>query len=158
LKSEFSMPALKNPRHERFAQEMMRAAEPAAAYRFAGYKSEGALAEARASRLLQNATVAARIVELQTTPENALTVAEVTTATAIIEFEEARKLALKKGQASAAVSATLAKAKLACLFAKKPESTTKRTVGFDGNYNEAARRIAFLLHLAAEETSDEHKR
>lgn len=152
------MPALKNPRHERFAQELARAADTAAAYRSAGYQSEGSAAEAAASRLLQNATVAARINELQTTPENALTVPEVTTARAIIEFEEARKLALENGQASAAVSATLAKAKLAGLFAKKPESTTKRAVGFDGNYNEAARRIAFLLHLAVEETSDEHKR
>lgn len=163
------MRALKNHRHERFAQELARTADPAAAYRSAGYRSDGAVAETRASRLLQNASVATRIAELRTTPATAMPAPEVTPATAVpvpeitpatatIEFEAARKLALEKGQASAAVSATLAKAKLAGLFAKKSESTTKRAVGFDGNYNEAARRILLLLRLAENETSDGHKR
>jgi len=158
------MPALKNPRHERFAQAMARTADTAAAYRSAGYQSKGSAAQAAASRLLQDATVAARIAELRTMPAITLTlpevpttVPEVTTATAIVEFEKARKLALKKGQASAAVSATLAKAKLAGLLNKKPENTTRRAVGFDGNYNEAARRILLLLRLAENETSDGDK-
>src|SRR5215831_1707389 len=142
------MPALKNPRHERFAQAMARTADTAAAYRSAGYQSKGSAAQAAASRLLQDATVAARIAELRTMPAITLTLPEVPTTVAIVEFEKARKLALKKGQASAAVSATLAKAKLAGLLNKKPENTTRRAVGFDGNYNEAARRILLLLRLA----------
>jgi hypothetical protein len=150
-----AMPALKNPRHERFAQAVARGADAAAAYQSAGYESKGSAAKAAASRLLRNADVSARIAKLRTTPENALTVAEVTAATAIIELEDARQLALKKGQASAAVSATMAKAKLAGLLSDKPESTPKRATGFDGNYNEAVRRISLLLRLAANETSDE---
>ena len=84
--------------------------------------------------------------------------AEVTVATAIGEFEKARLLALKKGQAAAAVSATMAKAKLAGLLAEKPESKLERPAAFDGNYTEAARRIAFLLRLAEDETADGNKR
>jgi len=82
---------------------------------------------------------------------------EMTTAQAIHEFEEARLLALKKGQAAAAVSATMAKAKLAGLLAENPENTPEREITFDGNYTDAARRIAFLLRLAEDETSNEQK-
>ena len=39
-------------------------------------------------------------------------------------------------------------------MAAKPE----RVVRFDGNYAEAARRVALLLRLAANETSDGNKR
>jgi hypothetical protein len=155
------MPALKNPRHERFAQEIACAASPADAYKSAGYESDGRFAEAAAARLLKNTDVAARIAELKAAPATVVTTAttaEVTAATAIGEFEEARLLALKKGQAAAAVSATMAKAKLASLFAEKPEAKPERAVRFDGNYTEAARRIAFLLRLAEDETADGNKR
>jgi hypothetical protein len=83
---------------------------------------------------------------------------ELTTASAIREFEEARLLALEKGQAAAAVSATMAKAKLAGLLTENPGSRPERVLGFDGNYAEAARRIAYLLDLAADETADGNKR
>jgi hypothetical protein len=155
------MPALKNPRHEWFAQEIARAASPADAYKSAGYESDGRFAEAGAARLLKNTDVAARIAELKAAPATVVataTSAEVTVATAIGEFEEARLLALKKGQAAAAVSATMAKAKLAGLLAEKPESKFERPAGFDGSYTEAARRIAFLLRLAEDETADGNKR
>jgi len=161
------MPVLKNARHERFAQAVARAEGAAAAYRSAGYEAEGGGAKTGVARLLRNAAVAARIAELQATPATTvataeITIAEVTTvevtaARAIREFEEARLLALKKGQAAAAVSATMAKAKLAGLLAEKPENTPQRPAGFDGNYTEAARRIAFLLRLAEDETSNEQK-
>jgi hypothetical protein len=155
------MPALKNPRHEWFAQEIARAVSPADAYKSAGYESDGRFAEAGAARLLKNTDVAARIAELKAAPVTVVataTSAEVTVATAIGEFEEARLLALKKGQAAAAVSATVAKAKLAGLLAEKRESKLERPAGFDGNYTEAARRIAFLLRLAEDETADGNKR
>jgi hypothetical protein len=152
------MPALKNLRHERFAQAMARNVDARAAYRSAGYSCKHGAAEARASRLVRNAAVVARVSELRTTPVAALAIPEVTTAGAIIEIEEARQLALTKGQASAAVSATMAKAKLAGLLTEKPENERKRATGFDGNYTEAARRVALLLRLAANETSNGHKR
>jgi hypothetical protein len=75
----------------------------------------------------------------------------------IREFEQARLLALKKGQASAAVTATMAKAKLAGLLKERPESNPESAEKFDGNYTEAARRIALLLRLAADETASEQK-
>jgi hypothetical protein len=157
------MPALKNPRHERFAQAVARAVDAAAAYQSAGYDAEGGAAEAGASRLLRNAAVAARIAELQATPATAVAATEVmptevTTAQAVREFEEARLLALQKGQAAAAVSATMAKVKLAGLLAERPENKPASPTKFDGNYTEAARRIAFLLRLAAKETSSGQKR
>jgi hypothetical protein len=155
------MPALKNPRHERFAREIARAVSPADAYKSAGYESDGRFAEAGAARLLKNTDVADRIAELKAAPATVVatpTSVEVTVATAIGEFEEARLLALKKGQAAAAVSATMAKAKLAGVIAEKPESKLERPAGFDGGYTEAARRIAFLLRLAEDETADGNKR
>ncbi len=83
---------------------------------------------------------------------------EVTVATTLGELEEARKIALAKGQAAAAVSATLAKAKIAGLSDSRVENETPRPVAFQGSLSDAARRIAFLLHLASNEAADESKR
>jgi hypothetical protein len=151
------MTVLKNPRHERFAQAMVHAVDAAAAYRSAGYDSKRAAAKTGASRLLRNAAVTARIAELRTMPAAPITVADVTTTNTINEFEEARRLALDKGQASAAVTATMAKAKLAGLFSEKPEGKATPPPKFDGNYAEAARRITLLLRLAANQTSEGQK-
>jgi len=152
------MPTVKNLRHERFAQAMTGAVDTASADPSAGHDLEGGAAEARASRLQKKAVVAVRIAEPQAMPATAVSTMELTTTQAICEFEQARQLALKKGQASAAVSATMAKAKLAGLLTGKPENKPARVTGFDGNYTEAARRISLLLRLAANETSDGHKR
>jgi len=107
---------------------------------------------------MQNTAVTKRIAEPHTKPAIIRTTAQMTTEKAIRELEKARKLAIKKGQAAAAVSATIAKAKLAGLLTDKPESKPVRTIGFDGNYTEAARRVALLLRLAAKEKSDETQR
>jgi hypothetical protein len=152
------MPPLNNFRHERFAQALAQNADAVAAYRSAGYSAAGDAAGARASRLLNDTAVAARIAELQTASSAAATPMEVTTANAIREFEEARLLAIKKGQASAAVTATMAKARLAGLLAGTPEGKPAPAAKFDGNYTDAARRIAFLLRLSANETSDGQQR
>jgi hypothetical protein len=164
------MPALKNKRHELFAQAIAHAADPADAYRSAGYDVTVCSAEAGAMRLRKNPTVAARIAELGMTPAPAYAgdsgaVAETTgtsdtsnaapaapsVASALRELEEARKVAIAKGQAAAAISAIMAKAKLAGLLAERPDSAPPQPTAFDGNYTEAARRIAFLLRLAEEE-------
>jgi phage terminase small subunit len=55
------MPALKNTRHERFAQELAKGSSQAEAYSAAGYEPS----EQNASRLTRNDKVAARIAELQ---------------------------------------------------------------------------------------------
>ena len=78
----------------------------------------------------------------------ATTIAEVTPDNMIGELERARSLAIKRGQASAAVTASLAKARLAGLLNERGESNAESPAKFDGNYVEAARRISLLLRLA----------
>lgn len=55
------MPALKNAKHERFAQELAKGKNQADAYAEAGY----APSEPHASRLASNGKVAARVAEIQ---------------------------------------------------------------------------------------------
>jgi ribonucleotide reductase alpha subunit len=55
------MPALKNARHERFAQELAKGAAASHAYAAAGYKPS----DQAASRMTRNIKVAARIEELK---------------------------------------------------------------------------------------------
>lgn len=59
------MPPLNNPRHEVFCIEYRRDLCGRKAYRKAGYKAAGNAADANASRLLRNAKVQARLLELQ---------------------------------------------------------------------------------------------
>ena len=61
------MPVLQNSRHERFAQEIMKGRFQCDAYRAAGYQvKDDATARANASRLLTNANIRDRIIELNT--------------------------------------------------------------------------------------------
>jgi hypothetical protein len=78
----------------------------------------------------------------------ASTIAEVAPDNMIRELELARSVAMERGQASAAVTATLAKARLAGLLNDRGESNAEPAAKFDGNYAEAARRISLLLRLA----------
>lgn len=55
------MPALDNPKHERFAQELAKGKSQAQAYAEAGYKPS----EPNASRLTSNDKVASRVREIQ---------------------------------------------------------------------------------------------
>lgn len=60
------MPKLKNAKHEKFAQEYVRDPNMTRAYKAAGYSAKSDdVACACASRLLNNARVAARVAELQ---------------------------------------------------------------------------------------------
>lgn len=67
------MPALSNPKHERFAQALAKGMTQAEAYADAGYKQS----EPNASRLTSNDKVQARLAELQ---ERAAVRAEITVA------------------------------------------------------------------------------
>jgi hypothetical protein len=86
-------------------------------------------------------------------PPGAATLAEATPENLFREFEHARVLAYKKGQAHAMVTATMAKARLAGVFHDKADPVPATPAKFDGNYAEAARRVAFLMRLAAHENS-----
>jgi len=98
------MSPLSNSRHEKFAQELA-TGRSADAYKRAGYKAN----YGNCIRLKGNERVAARITELKSVGAAR---AEVTIASLVCELDEARTEALRLGQASAAVSATMGKAKI----------------------------------------------
>jgi len=98
------MPVLRNPRHEKFAQEIAKAKTATAAMAAAGYSDPR-----NSTRLMKNDEIRRRIEELK---ERGAARAEVSVASLLGELEEARQLALKLGQASAAVAATMGKAKI----------------------------------------------
>jgi hypothetical protein len=118
------MPALKNPRHEAFAQAVARGMSAAAAYGQVGFKPH----RANAATLARKEHISVRVAELQ---EEQLAIHQQATAAAaankqvtieslIAEAEAARAKAMsEKGGAAAAVSALTAKAKLAGMWREK---------------------------------------
>lgn len=98
------MPVLRNSRHEKFAQEMAKAKTATAAMAAAGYSDPR-----NSTRLTKNDEIRRRIEELK---ERGAARAEVTVASLLGELEEARLLALKLGQASAAAQCSMGKAKI----------------------------------------------
>jgi phage terminase small subunit len=112
------MPALQNPKHERFAQELAKGKSQAEAYAEAGYKPS----IPHASRLATNGNVQARVAEIQ---DRATIRTEITLASLMEEAAEIQAAALKANQHSAAVAALTAKAKLAGLWIDKAENTNR---------------------------------
>jgi hypothetical protein len=118
------MPALKNPRHEAFAQALARGISAAGAYGQVGFKPH----RANAATLARKEHISVRVAELQ---EEQLAIHQQATAAAaankqvtieslIAEAEAARAKAMsEKGGAAAAVSALTAKAKLAGMWREK---------------------------------------
>ena len=99
------MPILANPRHEAFAQELAAGHSAVEAYKRAGYKPN----YGNCSRLKGKESIVTRVLELQ---RRGAVRAEVTVASLVQELDEARIDALRLGQISAAVAATLGKAKV----------------------------------------------
>ena len=99
------MPVLKNAKYERFAQLIVEGIKTEDAYEQAGYKAH----RGNASRLRTNESVLRRVEELQ---GKAAKKVLVTVESITQELEEARKIALNEKQTSAAVSASMGKAKL----------------------------------------------
>jgi hypothetical protein len=99
------MPVLTNSRHEKFAQELAAGFSAAKAYGRAGYQPN----YGNCIRLKGKERIIARVLELQ---HCGAVRAEVTVASLVQELDEARTAALRLGQASAAVGATMGKAKL----------------------------------------------
>ena len=98
------LPVLRNSRHEKFAQEMAKAKTATAAMAAAGYSDPR-----NSTRLTKNDEIRRRIEELK---ERGAARAEVSVASLLGELEEARLLALKRGQASAAAQCSMGKAKI----------------------------------------------
>lgn len=110
------MPVLKNARHELFAQELAKGTTADKAYVLAGYKQD----RPHASRLATDGNIQARVAEIIGRGAER---AAVTIESLILEAEQARDLAMRIDQPSAAVSALTAKAKLAGLWIEKSERT-----------------------------------
>nr|WP_313709028.1 terminase small subunit [Brucella intermedia] len=108
------MPVLRNAKHEAFAQGLAKGMTADEAYQKAGYKPH----RGNASTLRANQNISDRVAELQ---EKAVERTLVTVESITQELEEARRLALEEGQSSAAVSASMGKAKLHGLLVDKQE-------------------------------------
>lgn len=110
------MPVLDNPRHERFAQYLLKGKSATEAYIMAGYKPN----DGNAATLKGNQRVTERVAELQAA---AATRAEKTAADIAMQLDEDRALAHKVEQAGAAVSASMGQAKLFGLIRERHEHT-----------------------------------
>ena len=116
-KGDHSPPTVRNPRHERFAQELATGKSADAAYVLAGYRAN----RSNAARLNANQDIQRRVAEIQSLGAER---AAITVETLIAEAEEARSKAMdEKGGAAAAVAAITAKAKLAGLWREKVAQT-----------------------------------
>lgn len=99
------MPVLKNPKWERFAQELAKGKSQTEAYQIAGYRGD----RTAASRLSTNSNISDRVAELQ---ERGASRAEITVDRIRDMLLEDRQLARELGQSAAAVSAVDKLAKL----------------------------------------------
>jgi hypothetical protein len=118
------MPALPNARHEAFAQALARGMSASAAYAKVGFEPH----RANAATLARKKHISVRVAEIQAeqlaihqqATAEAAAYAKVTLESLIAEAEAARAKAMEeKGGAAAAVSALIAKAKLAGMWREK---------------------------------------
>jgi phage terminase small subunit len=109
------MPVLKNPKHERFAQELAKGISASQAYVNAGYKPH----HDNPSRLRGDEGIQARVTELQ---QRASKSVDITIASLTKMYLEDRKLATELGQASAAKGCLDSLAKLHGLMIERKET------------------------------------
>ena len=130
------MPAIKNPRHEAFAQALARGSSAAAAYVEAGYKPN----RHNAAALARKQHISTRVNELQEeqlaihqqAAAQAAANAQVSIESLIAEAEAARAKAMsEKGGAAAAVSALTAKAKLAGMWREKVDQHNSGSIQYE---------------------------
>jgi phage terminase small subunit len=117
------MPALKNVRHERFAQEVAQGKNAGEAYRLAGYRAASHSAETAGPRLLKNVQIQQRIVQLQ---QKVARKAEITLESLLQEAETQRLAALGAKQYAAANGALKLKAELSGHIIQRREDVTPR--------------------------------
>ena len=108
------MPALTNPKHERFAQELAKGKSQVEAYELAGYKPN----DSHAARLVGNGRIQGRIDELL---ERSAKKVEITIDWLRDQLIGDHALARELGQTSAAVSATNSIGKLYGLIVERKE-------------------------------------
>jgi hypothetical protein len=130
------MPALANSRHEAFAQALARGSSATAAYVEAGYKQNrhnaAALAREKHIRTRVNELQEEQLAIHQQATAEAAANAKVTLETLIAEAEAARAKAMEeKGGAAAAVSALIAKAKLAGMWREKVDQHNSGSIQYE---------------------------
>lgn len=118
------MPALKNAKHERFAQELAKGRGQAEAYVAAGY----APSEPNASRLTSNDKVAARVAELleRAAMRTEITVASITDR--LLKIAEKAEVKDEASMLQVARASLMDAAKLNGLVVDKGDTTTSGTV------------------------------
>ena len=104
-----------NPRHSSFVQHYLSTGNATAAATAAGYSPH--TAQEQGSRLLKRTDVADAVQQQQ---EQAQQQAQTTVQSLLAELEQARQNALSNDQCSAAIAATMAKARLLGLDKPKP--------------------------------------
>ena len=115
------MPALRNARHERFAQEVAKGASSREAYATAGYTSPNIAAnDASASRLLSAAKVKARVAEIKSVAAGR---ASITLESHLNDLAELRDAARSAKQYGAAITAEIARGKASGVHVEKSEQT-----------------------------------
>ena len=110
------MPALKNPKHELFAQRRAEGHTADEAYKLAGFKPD----RGHASRLATNGSIVERVIELQA---GAVERTTVTIESLIDEAAQNQRIALAMGQIGAANGALKLKAVFAGLYVEKTDNT-----------------------------------
>jgi hypothetical protein len=112
------VPVLSNAKHELFCQQLALGKTASEAYELAGYKPS----RSNASVLRAKQNISNRIAEiLQESEKTVVKQIEYTRDTLLSELEEERQLALKRGQASAAVQASMGKARILGLVVDRRE-------------------------------------
>jgi phage terminase small subunit len=125
---------LKNARHEKFAQELAKGKSKAGAYKLAGFDGD----RTAASRLSTNVNVTRRIAELKA---KAAERTVVTVADLAQQLDEDREFARELENPSAAVSATMGKAKVLGLLEDRSKvdiTTAGRPLGLGDFYGNSA--------------------
>jgi hypothetical protein len=130
------MPALQNPRHEAFAQALARGTSASTAYVEAGYKANrhnaAALAREKHIRTRVGELQEEQLVIHQQATAEAAANAQVTIESLIAEAEAARTKAMsEKGGAAAAVTALIAKAKLAGMWRERIDQHNTGSIQYD---------------------------
>ncbi|MGO4833467.1 Terminase small subunit [Rhizobiaceae sp. 2RAB30] len=110
------MPVLRNVKREKIAQGVAKGLSGAEAYRQAGYRGQGHVAEAGASEILSNPEVKTRVAELQ---GRAAEKATKTTASLIRDLDDAIVFARQCENPSAIVQAITLQARLLGLLVEK---------------------------------------
>lgn len=121
---------LKNARHEKFAQELAKGKSKLGAYKAAGYEPDGGAA----TRLSMNVNVAARVAQLKAKAAERVIV---TVADLAQQLDEDREFARELDNPSAAVSATMGKAKVLGLLEDRSKvdiTTAGRPLGLGDFY------------------------